>query len=112
MELPSPSAPKTCTRFCMVSLFILTIMLERLRIVKGEIQKKLKIYLSPKELSGGNVPLPTIFHCLGSFCSTLGALGKYGSIRRSILSKDCCAGLILFRFFIINPPNKSINAML
>ena len=40
MELPSTSAPKTCTRFYIVSLFILTIMLDRSSKVKGKIQKK------------------------------------------------------------------------
>ncbi len=47
MELPSTSAPKTCTRFCIVSLFILTIMLDCSSKVKD---KSLRIFSAQREV--------------------------------------------------------------
>jgi hypothetical protein len=44
MELPSASAPKTCTGFSMVTLFILTIMLERSRIAESVLYFLIKVH--------------------------------------------------------------------
>ena len=78
IELPSISAPKTCTRFCIVSLFILTIMLDRSRNVKGRNHKKVNYFLDSEKPSTISTPKSRGLMFYGGASGVMGGVGFFG----------------------------------